>query len=178
MATEPDPNDHWPENVSDEESLSPDESGTVFSKWGWPLFALAAFVIFELTTSLMWSALVLALKFGWRDTYSGWYFWRRDSSYSRGLALALMFLTSATSKVFVADFVMLMLVIPMILSQGPLVAPQLNDTLLAMSMLFCGGMLAAGLLCLMAVIVCLWSGHRVWVDRESYPHVIQGIGRR
>jgi hypothetical protein len=175
MAVAPNPHDHWPDDDSGDESVSPDEGRTFFSTWGWPLFGLAAFVIFELTASLMWSSLVFALRFGWKDAYAGWYFWKRDTSPARGVASGLLYLTSATSQVLTAGFGVMMLFTTFLSANGRPLVPQIESAMIAMAILFLGGMLSAGLCGTAAVIVCRWSGRRVWVDGESYRQALHGV---
>jgi hypothetical protein len=168
MAEDPDHSDYWPVDDSGHESVWPGESRTFFSTWGWPLCGLAAFVIFELTASLVWSSLVFALRFGWKDAYAGWFFWWRDSSLARGWALLLMHVSSATSKVFLTALVMIMSLLILAGQQGRQIPPDIEALLNVIGLVFCGGMLASGLFCAAAVFVCRWNDRKVWVDRMSY----------
>ena len=162
------------DNDSDHDSASPGEGRSFFSRWGWPVFGLAAFVIFELTASLMWSSLVFALRFGWKDAYAGCCFWWRDREPARRWALAFLLFSAATSKVFTIGFVtLLLLVCASLLRQGPNPALQFPVLVETMVVAFLGGMLASGCFGFTAMLICRWSGRKVWVDLNSYQQAIE-----
>lgn len=161
-------NHRWPEEDTGDESVSPGESRTFFSTWGWPLFGLAAFVIFELTASLMWSSLVFALRFGWKDAYAGWFFWRNDSLSLRGMAIGLFHFSSATIRTSFAGLLVAMAIgfLSHQLGQGN--AIQVEDALRSNTALFLGGMAVSVLVFLSAVLLCHCGCTKVWIDRQSY----------
>lgn len=175
MAVDPNQNDHWSDIGSVDERASLSEGSTFFSTWGWPLFGLAAFVIFELTASLLWSSLVFALRFGWKDVYAGWFFWHRDASSTRGIASGLLYLTLAMGKVLVAGFVVGMLLVNVAVPQGQQPGQKIERATVAISMLMFGAMVLSGVFGVAALVVCLRSGRRVWVDQKSYNQAINGV---
>ena len=148
-------------------------NSSFFTRWGWPLFSLAAWVVFELTANLILSSLVFAFRFGWKDAFAGFCCLYKDSVRSRARGLLLFHLSSATSKVFTVSFLsLLILVLISALSGGHLFFLQFKDGVMVMVWEFLGGMLASGILGLSGVLTCRLSGRRLWIDRESYQHAI------
>ena len=175
MSIDPHDNHRWPEEDTGDESASPSEGRTFFNTWGWPLFGLIAFVIFELTASLMWSSMVFALRFGWKDVYAGWFFWKRDTSWSRSLASGLLYLTLASGKVLVAGSVIMMLIVNVAVPRGQPPGQQIESATVTMAKLLLGAMVSSGVLGTAALVACLRNGQRVWVDQKSYRQAIDGI---
>ena len=168
MAEDTDHNDHWQDDDTGNESTSPDDGRSFFSTWGWPLFGLAAFVIFELTASLMWSSLVFALRFGWKDVYAGWFFWRRDTLSIRGMAIGLLLFSSATIRMSFAGLLVAMAIGFLSDQFGQGNAIRVEDALRSNTALFLGGIAVSVLVFLIAVILCHCGRTKVWIDRQSY----------
>ena len=176
MSMHPDPSEVYRNRDRHEEENTDDEieRRSFFTRWGWPLFGLAAIVIFEMTASLVWSSLVFALRFGWRDTYAGYRFWWRDGERSRGLALALLHFSAAMSKVFMVSFASFMVLgIASLLKGGPQQAQKPSVVAMTMFLACLGGMLASGFFGVAASLVFHRSGRKMWVDRISYQQAIE-----
>ncbi len=155
----------WPEEDSDHDDSSPSTNRTFFSTWGWPLFGLAAFVIFELTADLNWSALVFALRFGWTYAYSGWFLWRSDPLATRGVALGSMHIAAGMGRIFwVSLSIMLFgLVIQNANLEGGMIH-LIQRMAVAMGMVSASGIFLA----LLGSGLAWISGARLWVDPATY----------
>lgn len=142
---------------------------SLFNRWGWPLFGLAAIVVFELTANIQWTAIVFALRFGWRDGYSAWRFLCNEQLSSRGWSLALIMMSSATSKVFLACFGTM---IGLLTILGPPGKPGGNNvvepTLNVIGVLFLSGFTASGICGVIGTFVAWFHGLRLWIDRQTY----------
>jgi hypothetical protein len=174
MAGQPDFNDRWPEEDSDDESVSPVEGRSFFSTWGWPLFGLAAFVIFELTTSPLWSSLVFALRFGWKDTYTAWFLWQVDPVIPRGRALGLLHLAAGMSRVFWVSLALMCVFVVYTSKQVPAGAQIIEEIAKLMMLVFFLGSIGCGTLTLIVAWISWRHQLKLWVDSNGYHAAIHG----
>lgn len=152
---------------------SPEEESTadrsLFNRWGWPLFGLAAIVVFELTADIQWTAIVFALRFGWRDGYAAWRFLWSEQLSPRGWSLALILMSSATSKVFLACFGTM---IGLLVILGPPGKPGGNNVMEpafnVIGVLFLSGIAASGICGVVGTCLAWFHGLRLWVDQQTY----------
>lgn len=156
----------------DEEPPSPDEPSSFFTRWGWPLFGLLAFAVFEMTASLSWSALVFALRFGWSRAYSGWFLWKSDPITKRGLSIALMHLAAGMIRIFWGS-------VGIMLLGAALLPVNRNGGILAMLQLLAripGIVTLAGVLLALLGGTMAWIGRvPLWVDPASYYSAVGGL---
>lgn len=140
---------------------------SLFDRWGWPICGLMALILFEWTTNLVWSSMVFALRFGWRDSYAGGSYWLRDATAGRGWAILLMHLAAATSKIFIAGIGM-MFAIAILAQPWEPGAPEIDTLMTLLAIIFIGGMMLSTACCLASILICRRSGRRIWIDSESY----------
>ena len=173
MAEQRNQNIDWPEEDSDHDDSSPSTNRTFFSTWGWPLFGLAAWLVFELTASSMISSFVISIRFGWKDVFTGMYLWWVDPVRARGRALGLMHLASAMGKTYFSAFVLWGLLSGLIEDFGPPAGWDAETFGIVFGLITVGGMCGCCLATLLAVWIAWRSRLKLWVESTNYEAAIR-----
>lgn len=163
------PNSEYSDSDPEESS----SQGALFSSWGWPLFGLAAFVVFEVTADPRWTAVVFSLRFGCRDAITALQMLSRERYCSRGWGIFLALLGNATGKTYFVA----MLIIAVLARVEMLFGQRANPGQLIHTVrgVLISGLAVAGLCGLSSIFLCWRHGIRLWIDENRFDQVGQPV---
>lgn len=148
----------------------PPSTSPWWSGWWWPLFAVIAFLIFELTASLVWSSLFFSLRFGWSDSYTGWFLWKHDPRLPRGRALALFHLAAGLCRVFWVSLLLSIVFAILAVNQQQNIAVRdrflFSSGILLITVVT--GIIGCGVLTLLGAGIAGHNQIKLWVGSETY----------
>lgn len=137
-----------------------------------PVLLLIGWVLYELTAQPALGVAAICLKFGWEDFATAIWLRRSDPEPRRAAACFWLYLASGLWKAAITASIMIFGFAFLQGMQGPRapgprpggMPPQVLGALLTAA----GGYLLSGLTTVVAVVLALWGGVKLWLDSEVH----------
>lgn len=173
-------NQLWQEDTFDIERSPISAWEARVRRWLWPLLGFSAWVVFELTSELWASTLVLCTHYAWVPLSTGCWLWWNDPSGHRGRCSLLAFAGHALGRMVLAGILIVVFLSPLAFQN-----PAIERAVFAAAIVYVIGLLMMVILIWLALFLARIQGVRLWVNshvhrsaRGVWPPTQTGRGNR
>jgi hypothetical protein len=154
--------------LSNEDRFEIDSSGISvwedrIRRWLWPILGLTAWVVFELTSELWASTLVLCGHYAWVPFSTGCWLWWNDPVPSRGRSSLLGFAGHAVGRMVLAGIMIVLFLSPLTFQN-----PAIEGAVIAAAMVQGFGLLLMVVLLWIAFFLARIQGVKLWVNSQVH----------
>jgi hypothetical protein len=149
-------------------------------RWLWPLLGISAWAVFEMTSELWASTLVLCGHYAWTPLATGCWLWWNDPWSQRGRCSLLAYASHGVGRMVLAGILIVMFLSPLAFQNA-----AIEGAVIAAALVQAIGLLLMVLLLWLALFVGRLQGVKLWVNsqvhrstRGEWPPSRTGQGNR
>ncbi len=149
-------------------------------RWLWPVLGLTAWAVFEMTSELWASTLVLCAHYAWIPISTGFWLWWNDPWKHRGRCSLLAYAGHGVGRMVLAGIIIVIFLSPLTFQN-----PAIEGAVIAAAVVQAVGLLLMVLLLWVALFLARLQGVKLWVNsqvhrswRGEWPPSRTGLGNR
>lgn len=154
---------HWEEEIFDAEASPGNAWEPRRRNWLWPILGFSAWLVFEMTSELWASTLILCAHYAWVPLSTGCWLWWNDPWSHRGRCSLLAFAGHAIGRMVLAGVVIVLFLSPLALRN-----PAIQHAVIAAAVVYFIGLLLMMILIWLAIFLARIQRVQLWVNSEVH----------
>ncbi len=171
---------HWEDDTFDINSSRDSAGNAGMRRWWWPLLGFTAWGVFELTSELWASTLILCGHYAWAPFSSGCWLWWNDPWSHRGRCSLLAYTGHALGRMVLAGILIVVFLSPLAIQNV-----AIQHAVFAAILVYVIGLLMMVIVIWLALFLARIQGVKLWVNtqvhrspRGEWPPSRTGMGNR